>query len=456
MLPRPLSSNLCSLLPGVVRLCLCADVTLDAGGNVEDARLVRGFMKSRAKLTYGGVARALGFTSAPPREPEADALVDGLRVANELARTLRAKRLKRGALDFDLPEAKVVLDPDTGMPLDVQRRDKDAGTKKAYQLIEELMLLANEVVARYLVQKTVPTVFRVHEPPDEKKLTKFAAMAEELGITFEMESTRDPKTLSLLLKSFAEHPSAHVLNMLLLRSMKQATYDIANVGHFGLASKAYLHFTSPIRRYPDLVVHRAAHNLLLGRRIERDGPALTLLAEAALAASVAERKAMEVEREVVDLYRAVLMKDKIGGRYEGTVTALVGSGLFVALDAPFVDVLVRYEDAGKDRFELDDAGLRAVASRSGETIQLGDRLTIEIIDVAILRRTVYGKRIVGGADEASKRRDPRKGRAVQVRSVGKTQKGRDKKKGTPRDGRGEADKKGTRDRVKRKKAGRRR
>jgi ribonuclease R len=201
------------------------------------------------------------------------------------------------------------------------------------------------------------------------------------------------------------------------------------------------------------------HNLLLGQRIERDGPALTLLAEAALAASMAERKAMEVEREVVDLYRAVFMKDKIGGRYEGTVTALVGSGLFVALDSPFVDVLVRYEDAGKDRFELDDAGLRAVAPRSGETIQLGDRLTIEIIDVAILRRTVYGRRIVGDLDQASKRRDVRNGRAVQVRSVGKTQKGREKKKGAPGEGRGgsrEPDKKGTRDRVKRKKVGRKR
>jgi ribonuclease R len=460
MLPRPLSSNLCSLLPGVVRLCLCADVRLDASGSVVDAELVRGFMKSRAKLTYGGVARALGFTSAPACEPEAEALVQGLRVANELARVLRSKRLKRGALDFDLPEAKVVLDPETGMPLDVQRRDKDEGTKKAYQLIEELMLLANEVVARHLVQKMVPTVFRVHEPPDEKKLTKFAAMAEELGIAFDMEHTRDPKALSLLLKSFAEHPSAQVLNMLLLRSMKQATYDIANVGHFGLASKAYLHFTSPIRRYPDLVVHRAVHALVLGQRIERDGPALTLLAEAALAASIAERKAMEVEREVVDLYRAVLMKDKIGGLYEGTVTALVGSGLFVALDAPFVDVLVRYEDAGKDRYELDDAGLRAVASRSGETIQLGDRLTIEVIDVAILRRTVYGRRIVGDEDLASKRRDPRKGRAVQVRSVGKTHRGRDKKNGAARGSETaqpeRPPRKGTRDRIKRKKAGRKR
>jgi ribonuclease R len=403
MLPRPLSSNLCSLLPDVTRLCLCAEVTLDAGGNVEEQRLIRGFMKSRAKLTYGGVARALGFTEAPPRQPEADALVSGLRVADELARKLRTKRLKRGALDFDLPEAKVVLDPKTGEPIDIQRRDKDPGTKKAYQLIEELMLLANEVVARYLVQKTVPTVFRVHEPPDEKKLTRFAALTEELGIAFDVEATKDPKSLSLLLKSFESHESAQVLNMLLLRSMKQATYDVANVGHFGLASKAYLHFTSPIRRYPDLVVHRSVHALVLGKRIEKDAEAIALLAEAALAASTAERRAMEAEREVLDLYRVVFMRDKVGQRFEGVVTALVGSGAFVALDSPFVDVLVRFEDMGQDRFELDDEGLRAVAVRSGETIQLGDRMAVDVIDAAILRRTVYGRRVVGEGEGARQR-----------------------------------------------------
>jgi ribonuclease R len=403
MLPRPLSSNLCSLLPDVVRLCLTADVTLDAGGNVTHSRLVRGFMKSHAKLTYGGVARALGFTLVPPRQAEAETLIPGLRVADELARKLRTKRLKRGSLDFDLPEAKIVLDPESGMPTDIQRRDKDPGTQKAYQLIEELMLLANEVVARYLVQKSAPTVFRVHEPPDEKKLQRFSSMAEQLGIAFDVESTKDPKSLSLLLASFKDHESAQVLNMLLLRSMKQATYDVANVGHFGLASKAYLHFTSPIRRYPDLVVHRSVHALVQGKRIERDPTALGLLAEAALAASVAERKAMEVEREVTDLYRAVFMKDKVGQRFEGTITALVGSGAFVALDTPFVDVLVRFEDMGQDRFELDDEGLRAVATRSGETVQLGDRIAVDVIDVAILRRTVYARRVVAEGDRAGKR-----------------------------------------------------
>jgi ribonuclease R len=289
------------------------------------------------------------------------------------------------------------------------------------------MLLGNEVVARELVAREIPTIFRIHSPPDEKKLVKFAAMAEQLGIPFDVELTKDPKAMAGLLKSFAAHPSADVLNMLLLRSMKQATYDIGNVGHFGLASKAYLHFTSPIRRYPDIAAHRAVHGLLLHERVARSQDDIGKLADAALASSVAERKAMEVEREVVDLYRAVLMQTRIGQRFEGTVTALVGSGIFVALDAPFVDVLVRFEDCGQERFELDDEGLRAVAKRSGEAIQLGDRMTLDVIDVSILRRAVYGKRVVGEEDLASKRRDVRKGRAVQVRAVGKTKKEKTKR-----------------------------
>ena len=418
MLPRPLSSNLCSLLPDVVRLCLCAEVRIDASGEVTKTRLIRGYMKSQAKLTYGGVARALGFTDKPAREPEAERLRDGLRVAYELSRILRTKRMKRGALDFELPEPKVILDAE-GNLVDIQRRASDEGTKKAYQLIEELMLLANEVVARWLTGQQIPTVFRVHAPPDQEKLVKFATMCESLGIQYDLDLLSDPKELSALLKSFTGHPSANVLNMLLLRSMKQATYDIANVGHFGLASKAYLHFTSPIRRYPDVLVHRAVHRALLGHRIERDTVAVAELAESAMRSSVNERKVMDIEREVVDLYRAILMRDKVGEKYEGGVTGLVGSGVFVALDSPFVDVLVRLEELGADRYELDDDGLRVVGTRSGDSIQLGDRMAVEISDVAILRRTVYAKRLGSPGGDSPKVRSPRTRPGTQKRAPGK-------------------------------------
>lgn len=403
MLPRALSSNLCSLLPDVDRLCLCVEAELDGGGNVLSSDISRSVMRSRAKLTYGGVARALGLSADAPREPAAEGLVDGLRVAYELSRKLRANRMKRGALDFELPEAKVVLHEQTREPVDVVRRAQDAGVKRAYQLIEELMLLANETVAHWCDRRGVATIYRVHAAPDEQKLERFAAMCDSLGIAFDIDDTRDPKKLGQLLKSFSAHPLAPVLNSLLLRSMKQATYDVTNVGHFGLASKAYLHFTSPIRRYPDLVVHRVVHDVLANKAHGGDA-AREKLAEIAFASSVAERRAMEVERAVVDLYRTFLMRDRVGHDFHGTVTAVVGSGVFVQLDAPFVDVLVRLEDLGHDRWEIDDDTLRAVALRSGDVVALGDRVSVEVIDASILRRTVYGRRVVGKGESTGPRK----------------------------------------------------
>ncbi|HEX7666265.1 MAG TPA: VacB/RNase II family 3'-5' exoribonuclease, partial [Polyangiaceae bacterium] len=414
MLPRPLSSNLCSLLPDVIRLCLCVEAEIDASGAIKKSRLIRGYMKSAAKLTYGGVARALGFTDKPPRQEKAEEMIEGLKVAYELSRILRTKRLKRGAVDFNLPEAKIELGPD-GLPVKIERRAQDMGVKKAYELIEELMLLANETVAEWMVEKKIHTIFRVHAPPDVQKIVRFAALCERLGIELDDDALEDPKKLSALLKSFADHPLAPVLNSLLLRSMKQAIYDVTNIGHFGLASKAYLHFTSPIRRYPDLCVHRAVHAELLGKTRRGDGEK-EKLAEAAMQSSHNERRAMDAEREIADLYRCIFMKDKIGNKYEGTVTALVGSGAFVALDDPYVDVLVKFEDMG-DRFELDDDGLRAVAARSGDSIDLGDRMMVEITDAAILRRTIYAKRAgfersqkLPGFSEAGTNGDAKRGR----------------------------------------------
>lgn len=397
MLPRALSSNLCSLLPGVVRLCLAAIVELDASGKVVGTRLVRGVMNSRAKLTYGGVAKALGLTDQGKDQPEAVALLDGLKVALELSRLLRDKRMARGALDFELPEPKIELDAE-GMPTNVVRRAQDPGMKKGYQLIEELMLLANEEVARFLVERRLPGIFRVHLPPDDEKLERLGALCETLGLAFDPLEAKEPKALGALLKRFATNPLAPVLNQLLLRSMKQATYDVANLGHFGLASQAYLHFTSPIRRYPDLVVHRVVHAVLQDDR-KALVPMKEKMAEQALQSSQNERRAMEVEREVSDVYRCFAMIPRVGETFEGTVSAFVGSGCFVTLDEPFVDVLVRTEDLGPS-FQIEDDGLSARATRSGERIFLGDRMTVTVTDVAILRRTTFARRLGGAAREA--------------------------------------------------------
>jgi ribonuclease R len=210
-----------------------------------------------------------------------------------------------------------------------------------------------------------------------------------------------------MLKKIAGHPQKQVLHMLLLRAMKQAVYDVVNIGHFGLASPAYLHFTSPIRRYPDLLVHRAVKQVLRNENIDRGNEARDKLRAAAVTASECERKAMDVEREVVDLYRALYMRDHIGRILEGTVTGLVGTGVFVNVDDPFVDVLVRMESLGPDRYEIDEEGLRVIGTRSGDRIAIGDRMLVQVEDVSIIRRTVYGRRLADAEDAAPKRRPKR-------------------------------------------------
>jgi ribonuclease R len=407
MLPAALAADLCSLLPDRERLCLCVIADLDKDGIVEKFEIVEGVMRSAAMLTYGGVARALGFTENPPRSAQAESFKKELRCIDDLARKLRKARMRRGALDLDLPEARVHLDLQSGAPVAVTRRAEDAGIKRAYQMVEELMLLANELVAKWLGKRKSPAIYRVHGKPDETKLERLADVANKLGVRFDQEAMLEPRGIGKWLRQIQEHPKKHVLEMLLLRSLKQAAYDIQNIGHFGLASDDYLHFTSPIRRYPDLQVHRAVKHLLRGGKVDGSPPALEALRATATTASERERAAMEVEREVVDLYRALFMRAHLGEVLEGTVVAIVGSGMYVTLDEPFVDVLVRFEGMGPDEYEISQDELSAIGVRSGDTVSIGDRVTVQIEDVAVLRRTVYARRIV---PESALREQSKRGR----------------------------------------------
>ncbi len=393
MLPRALSADLCSLVPDKIRLCQCAEIELDATGATVRARLVEGFMKSRAKLTYEGVARALGLTTEGHRQEAAEAMRDDLRVLREVSSLLRARRMRRGALDLEVPEARVVVDVDSRMPTSIERRARDPGVAKAYQIVEDLMLLANETVAEFLVSKGVPAVFRNHAAPDPEKMARFAALCTRLGVAFEAEDAEDPKKLAAFAKKLRSHPQRAILDTLLVRSLKQAVYDITNVGHFGLASKAYVHFTSPIRRYPDLLVHRAVRAVVRGQRVDKDEDAINRLRESAVTASERERRAMRVEREVVDLYRAVFMREAVGDLYAGTVMSVIQSGVFVSIDDPFVEVLVRAEGLGDDAYEADEDALAMIGTRSGERIELGDAMMIIVEDSSIAKRTVTGRRI---------------------------------------------------------------
>lgn len=387
MLPRELSSHLASLVPHEDRLCLAVEVDLSDSGTIRSHRYVEGVMRSGARLTYGGVARALGLTETGDRQREADDRLEMLEVLKDASALLRQKRRRRGALDFDLPEARVKLDPKTGEPVDVYRSRKDPGIRHAYGIIEDMMLLANEVVAGDMAERGVPTLYRVHGTPDEDKVAIFAELASSLGYHLEAEDAVDPKKLSKFLRRVEGTPHAQVLSYLLLRSMQQATYDTENIGHFGLAAKDYLHFTSPIRRYPDLAVHRVLRMVLQNQRF--DPVKLTeQLKLQGMETSRLERRAMVVERDVVDVYRAVLVRDRIGDEFDATITGVHEWGFYSAFDEPYVDALTPAEMLDDDQYDVDDRGLRLIGHASGKQYALGDRLRVRLEDVNVSRREI--------------------------------------------------------------------
>jgi ribonuclease R len=406
MLPRVLAAEHCSLLPKQDRYAMVAIVDLDKEAAVQRFKLLEAVIHVAAKLTYEDVACTMGFIEEEAKSPEAAKHKKDLRVLNDLARKLRKIRMRRGALDLDLPEPRVELDPETGRPLAVTRRAKNPGIAGAYQMVEELMLLANERVARWLSGRKSPAVYRVHAAPDPERLDQLGLAAQRLGVPFEADTLDSALGVARWLKRIAKHPLKVVLEGLLLRSLKMAQYDIANVGHFGLASENYVHFTSPIRRYPDLLVHRLSKGLLRGGPPLISTEGIEALRAQATRSSELERIVMQAEREAVDVYRCILMRDKVGQVFEARVSGLSGSGMYAVLDEPFVDVLVKFESMGPDRYEASDDGLSVFGQRSGDRVSLGDRITLVIEDVALLRRTIYGRRVPPaqafvGADEES-------------------------------------------------------
>ena len=387
MLPHQLSSNLASLVPNQDRLTLAVEVELTRQGVIRSHRYIEGVMRSGARLNYGAVAHALGLTVEAPAQPEAEARKDLLELLLEISDVLRAKRKRRGSLDFDLPEPRVKLDPATDEPVDVYRSRVDTGVRRAYQLIEDFMLLANEVVAEDFAKRDIPTIYRVHGAPDPTKIERFTELASSFGYSLDADAMENPLKLSAFINKIAGTPHAQPLSFLLLRSMQQATYDTTNIGHFGLAAKDYLHFTSPIRRYPDLAVHRVLRLVLRGE-IEAARRLQSKLQTWATESSRLERRAMEAEREAVDLYRAILMRNRVGEEFDATITSVVGWGFYAAFDAPFVEAIVPIDTLGNDFFELDDHGIRLVGAKSGISYGMGDRVRVKVETVSVSERKI--------------------------------------------------------------------
>jgi ribonuclease R len=378
MLPERLSNGICSLNPEAERLCMVADMTIDARGEPRSAEVYEAVMRSAARCTYTEVARVLDGERLPHREP----FRAHFELMAELQDKLTAMRRRRGAIDFDLPESKIVLDGD-GAVVGIEKRPRN----RAHRVVEEFMLAANEAVARWFGTRDLPTIYRVHGVPDEEKLKIFLELAASQG--FEVpEPPVDPRALDALLTRLKGHRQQRALNQLLLRAMMQAVYSPENEGHFGLAAEHYLHFTSPIRRYPDLVVHR----LLKEEWARRSGRAAPVPSEAALQeiaarSSERERAAMEAEREIAGYYAALFMKDKVGERYPGTVAAVAEPGLFVELAPFFVEGLVRAEEL-PGAFELDPVHHALVDRATGRAFRVGDPVEVEVVDASPARRRV--------------------------------------------------------------------
>ncbi|MGB0680350.1 MAG: ribonuclease R family protein, partial [Polyangiales bacterium] len=358
MLPGPLSSGLASLVPQRDRLCLALEVELGARGAIRRHRYIEGVIRSRARLSYGGAARALGLTERPAKEGAAERYKPLLTVLLAASHTLKKKRLRRGTLEFELPEPKLDVDPDSGQPRDILRAKSDPGVRQTYQLVEELMLLANEVVAADLKRRGAATIYRVHGRPDPQKLEQFSALAASFGYVLDPEDAENPQKLAHFSRKIAKSPQSSVLYYLLLRAMQQATYDIDGGGHFGLAAPDYLHFTSPIRRYPDLAVHRVVRQVIRGAHLDLQQARRKLKGQARESSRL-ERRAMVLERDVVDLYRALLMRERLGEEFAATVSGVEHFGLFCTLDAPFVDTFTPIEMLA-DTFHLDPLGTVAI------------------------------------------------------------------------------------------------
>ena len=399
MLPEALSSHLCSLVPEQDRLAMVVRVDFDRDGVKRDTDFAAAVIHSRARLDYPGVGAALAGETKGKRK-KYEPFVDTLARMDALAKKLRARRFVRGALDLDLPEPRVELDQDDPrLVRDIHQSRRDPGERGAYAMIEEFMLAANEAVGDSFQERKEDVLWRIHDAPDSAKLETFGQLAQSYALPFDLDEARTPKGLGQLLKRLKGHPSEKALSFQLLRSLKQASYDMVNVGHFGLASQAYIHFTSPIRRYPDVVAHRRLKQrlALIGRPaggFAAQPPSAGVAEQAADLAAIAaessfsERKAMEIEREVVDLYRAYFMRDRVGDVFEGTVSAVTSFGIFVSVDEPYIEGLVRMEELGDDVFSFEENALRLVGRRSGRTFSLGDTVSVEILSVSVARRRI--------------------------------------------------------------------
>ena len=382
MLPEILSNGLCSLNPQVDRLCMVCDMQLGASGELQDYRFYPAVMHSHARLTYTRVAAMLVDKDAALRQQYAE-LIPALETLHDLYGVLRERRARRGAIDFDTTETRIVFGEDRKIERIVPLVRNDA-----HRMIEEFMITANVATAKYLLAHKIPALYRIHDGPTPEKLEDLRAFLSEFGLDLGGGDEPRAQDYARLLDQIRERPDAHLIQTVLLRSLRQAVYSPDNIGHFGLAFDAYAHFTSPIRRYPDLVVHRAIRHLLSGKSIDKFHYTHADMLGLGEHCSQTERRADEATRDAVDWLKCEYMLDKVGEEFDGTISSVTGFGLFVELDDIYVEGLIHVTGLGNDYFQFDPVKHRMVGERSGQVFRLGDRIRVKVARVSLDDRKI--------------------------------------------------------------------
>lgn len=383
MLPHKLSNGICSLNQGVDRLALSCLMTINDKGEVTDYQIVESVICVDRRMTYNSVKKILEDQDEAERQ-EYETLVPMFELMEQLAVILRKKRHKRGSIDFDFAESKIVLDAN-GHPTDIKPYERNVATK----IIEDFMLIANETVAQHFFWMELPFLYRTHEKPDPEKIMKLEAFIRNFGYHIKLTGEEvHPKELQKLLDKIADTEEETLISRLTLRSMKQAKYTVECTGHFGLACQYYCHFTSPIRRYPDLQIHRIIKEQLRGRlkekRIEHYEAKLP---EVAKHSSKMERRAEEAERETDKLKKAEYMEERIGSIYEGVISGITQWGIYVELPNT-VEGLLHVASLPGDYFYYDENAYEMVGQSTGKTYKLGERIMIQVKDVDRFMRTI--------------------------------------------------------------------
>ena len=372
MLPEALSNELCSLKPKVDRLALTCEMSIDYNGEITHFEFYEAIIRSHARVTYGEAQQVIDGECPEEFKHVSEAIVR----AADLSKILMTKRFKEGALELEIPESEVVLDA-RGVVVDLVRSERIF----AHRLIEELMLVANICAARFFGKREIPGMFRIHEPPNQDAILLLERFLHNFGGNRKISGGKLQKKISRALQDFVGKPEAQILNILTLRSMSQAKYSPDGIGHFGLGFDDYAHFTSPIRRYPDLIVHRQIKSKIASDRYREIG--LEQLTSAGVFLSACEQRSVKAERQLTSIKKARFMQSFVGKEFEGVISSVAKFGLFVLLREYDVDGRVAIEELGNDKWIFDQENLNLFGKRSGQVYRIGDKLSVVVTAVDV-------------------------------------------------------------------------